>query len=181
MDINRGNILVATPFLDDPHFKRSLVLLTEHNENGAFGFILNRPTGVQLSEILNDITFEAEVFYGGPVGNESVYYVHTLGNLIPESVEFLPGLYWGGEFDQIRLMLNTGLAEPAAVRFFAGYSGWDSGQLEREMEDKAWIHVPGNPAEIMNTGNQDSMWREKVRNHRRYAIWHNMTDTPELN
>ena len=181
MDINRGNILVATPFLDDPHFKRSLVLLTEHNDGGSLGFVLNRPTGVRLSEILHEISFDAEVYYGGPVGNESVYYLHTLGQLIPESVEFLPGLFWGGEFEQIRLALNTGLADTSAVRFFAGYSGWEAGQLQKEMEDKAWINLPGDPNEIMNTEDLDARWGEKVRKDSHYAIWYNMTDTPELN
>lgn len=182
MHIERGKIIAATPFLEDPFFKKTVVLIADFTETGTLGFIMNKVTNLKLADLLDGIGFEADIFYGGPVGNESIYYLHTLGERLPESVEILPGLFWGGDFETLKSMLNTGLAQDSEVRFFAGYAGWDAGQLEQEFETKSWILGKTDVNEVMEVGTSDSdMWLDKLKADSEYAIWSNFTDTPQLN
>ena len=99
----KGRVLVSEPFLQDTYFKRSLVLLTEYSEEGAVGFVLNKPLDVKVNEVMNEFPFTNEhVSIGGPVSTNSVHYLHTLGNLIPNSVPVIGDIYWGGDFDFIK-------------------------------------------------------------------------------
>ncbi|NJM17193.1 MAG: YqgE/AlgH family protein [Bacteroidales bacterium] len=83
----KGKILISEPFLNDSYFKRSIVLLTEHSEDGAVGFVLNKPVSLKVNEIVRDFPYcSAPVSIGGPVSTNTVYYIHTLGDLIPESL-----------------------------------------------------------------------------------------------
>jgi len=181
MEIEKGKIITATPFLEDPFFKKTVVLIADFNEAGTLGFIMNKVTNLKLADLLEGIEFDADIFYGGPVGNESVYYLHTLGETLPESVEILPGLYWGGDFETLKTLLNTGLADENQVRFFAGYAGWEPGQLEKEFETKSWILGSTRQAEVMDMQPTEDIWRLKVKADSEYAIWSNFTDTPHLN
>lgn len=181
MEIEKGKIITATPFLEDPFFKKTVVLLADFNENGTLGFIMNKVTNLKLADLLEGIEFDADIFYGGPVGNESVYYLHTLGNQLEDSLEILPGLFWGGEFDSLKSLLNAGIADESQVRFFAGYSGWDAGQLEKEFETKSWILGNTKTSEVMNMEPNEEIWRLKVKADSEYAIWSNFTDHPHLN
>jgi len=179
--LQSGKILTATPFSDDENFKRTVVLLAECNKLGALGFILNRPTAFMLNELLDEIYFRAPIFLGGPVSTETIYYLHTLGNKLPGSVEIIKGLYWGGNFDALKTMLNNQMANPADVKFFAGYSGWSEGQLEMECLDKAWVIGDTNAREAMSLHLNEDFWRKKMRDDKEYQIWSNMTDLPYLN
>lgn len=181
MNIEKGKILTATPFLEDPFFRKTVVLLADFNAEGTLGFIMNRVTNLKLADLLEGIHFDADIYYGGPVGNESVYYLHTLGDKLTDSVEILPGLFWGGSFEQLKTLLNTGAESEDRVRFFAGYSGWDAGQLEDEIEAKSWIVGKTKSREIMDIKPDEEIWRLKLKADSEYAIWSNFTDTPHLN
>jgi len=181
MEIAKGNIISATPFLDDPYFRQAVVLLTEHNDKGSFGFIINRETDLKLHELIKDVLFEASIYYGGPVGNENLFYIHSLGDLLPNSVEILPGLYWGGEFDVLKELLNNKEAEPDKVKFFAGYSGWDPEQLAGEFANKAWVAGTTTAGEVLHTEGYEQHWKKMLRKDKEYAIWSNFTDMPHLN
>lgn len=138
--IQAGSLLIAEPFMEDPHFRRSVVLLCEHHSEGSIGFILNKPVGMNVDRLVAAFPeFHAEVFYGGPVQTDTIHYVHTKGDLIENSVEIAKGLYWGGNFEQLKFCAENGLLSPFEVRFFVGYSGWGEGQLEEEMEDMSWM------------------------------------------
>jgi putative transcriptional regulator len=139
-NIAAGTLLVAEPFMDDPHFRRAVVLICEYHKEGALGFILNKPVGMNVGRLLNDFPeFKAEIFYGGPVHTDSIHYVHTKGDLIQESTEITNGLYWGGDFEQIKFCIQNELITSHDIKFFVGYSGWGEKQLDEEMELKSWI------------------------------------------
>ena len=94
----RGKILISEPLLMDYYFKRSVVLLAEHNDEGSFGVIMNKPLAVKLNEVVKDFPeFDSEIYLGGPVQSDSLFFIHTLGDKIEGSQEIIEGIYWGGE------------------------------------------------------------------------------------
>ena len=135
----KGRLLVSVPFMNDFYFGRSVVLLTEHNEDGSVGFILNKPLETKIGNAITDFPdFKGNIYMGGPVEKSSLFYIHTLGNLVKDSIEVFKGLYWGGNFNTIKKLIETGIMNEDDIRFFVGYSGWGKNQLERELVEKSW-------------------------------------------
>jgi putative transcriptional regulator len=136
-----GSVLISEPFMLDPFFKRTVVLLADHNnEEGTIGFILNRKTNLKLSEITEDFgDFESEVYYGGPVDTNSMYFVHNVGDLLEDSTMISKGVYWSGNYNKLKVLIDCKLINCYNIRFFIGYSGWSAGQLEEELKDPSWI------------------------------------------
>lgn len=163
--LSRGKVLISEPFLPDPNFSRSVVLLTEYGpKDGAFGFILNKATDLELGELVDDFPKGKFGFhYGGPVNPENLFFVHTLGRTIDESREILNGLYWAGDFEQVKTLISMGKATPETVKFFGGYSGWSRGQLERELKEKSWIVSHLDVHDIMR-GNPENLWKKSLKN-----------------
>lgn len=139
-EIKAGSILLAEPFMWDSNFKRSAILLTEHNKEGSVGFILNKPIDMNITQlIMNFPEFENEVYFGGPVQTDTIHYLHTVGHLLDDSIYVMDGLWWGGDFNKLKALIRNGLVKPSDVRFFVGYSGWSGGQLDEEMEVGSWV------------------------------------------
>lgn len=134
-----GRILISEPFLADPNFVRSVVLLAEHSAAGAFGFTLNEESNLLLNDVVPDLFNQAlTVYIGGPVGLDTLHFIHrseTLGDGIPLG----NGLFWGGNLETVRILLDSGQLVPEDIRFFVGYSGWSAGQLEDEITENTWI------------------------------------------
>lgn len=143
--IKTGNLLLAEPFMLDPNFKRSVILLCDHSrEDGTVGFILNKPLDMPLNDLVADFPdFKAQVYFGGPVSTNTIHYVHNLGDILDESVEVGRGLYWGGDFEKLKFLVTSQLIKPGNIRFFVGYTGWSPGQLNQELDYRSWI-----PAEM---------------------------------
>ncbi len=103
---SKGKILISEPLLSDNYFKRSVVLLAEHNEEGSFGIILNKPMDNKFNEILKDFPdFGGPLYLGGPVSNSSLFFIHTLGDVIENSQEIMDGLYWGGDIESVKELI----------------------------------------------------------------------------
>src|SRR5215213_6724757 len=142
IDPGPGVLLIADPFLKDPNFLRSVVFLCEHKDEGSFGFVLNRKYENTLNELIPELdTYELPVYYGGPVQQDTIHFLHQYPEQIPGGVEVLKGVYWGGDFERVVEMIKTGTIEAAKIRFFIGYSGWSNGQLLDEMKEKTWLTV----------------------------------------
>ena len=138
--ITSGKVLLADPFLQDPYFKRSVVLLCEHHEEGSLGFILNKMIDMKITELITDFPeFEAEIFYGGPVQTDTIHYIHCLGDLLEDSLEISDGLYWGGDYEKLKSLIASNLVQPKDIRFFVGYAGWSGGQLGEELTTGSWV------------------------------------------
>lgn len=178
----QGSLLISEPFLFDPNFKRSVVLLVEHNEEGSIGFILNKSVNLNINDAIEDFPeFNAELFFGGPVGQNNLFYIHTLGEKLPESKEIVDGIFWGGDFDHLKMLIDTGQISEEEIQFFAGYSGWGADQLVNEMKEKSWIMAPATSEIVMRSRGKE-FWSEVLTQMgKKFAIMANFPEDPSLN
>ena len=136
----KGHLLIAEPsILGDVSFNRSVVLLAEHNDEGSIGFILNKPLNYTINDLLPEIEASFKIYNGGPVEQDNLYFIHNIPDIIPNSVEISNGIYWGGDFETTKQLINEGRITKNHIRFFLGYSGWSVNQLEMEMHENSWI------------------------------------------
>jgi len=180
--VEKGNILISEPFLADNYFRRSIVYLTEHNSEGSMGFVLNKPLGIRINEIVDDFPeCDFSVSVGGPVSNSTVHYIHTLGAQIPDSIEVAEGIFWGGDFDLVRQLIAEGTVKPNELRFFLGYAGWSEGQLDLEMEEHAWL-VGKIPRRMVMHSMGSEFWEKTLASYNnKYRAWANFPEDPGLN
>lgn len=178
----KGRILISEPFLMDNYFKRSIVLLTEHSEDGTVGFVLNKPINMKANEIMADFPeIDAIVSLGGPVQTNTLHYIHTMGDIIPGSMKVVNSIFWGGEFDVIKKLLNTKTLNSQNIRFFLGYSGWQPNQLDDELADNAWVIADIEPEEIMSPMNKYYWNKTLNRMGTKYRMWANFPENPQNN
>lgn len=178
----KGRVLISEPFLSDSYFRRSVVYLTEHNEEGSLGFVLNKPLEINISEIVEDFpASEFTISVGGPVSNNTVHYIHTLGPRIPDSVEVTDGIFWGGDFDIIKELISAREIKPHELRFFLGYAGWSANQLEGEMQENAWLVGTIAPRMVMQGVDSEFWTRTLERYNNKYRAWANFPEDPGLN
>ena len=177
----KGRILIAEPFLPGSYFNRSIVFLVEHGSEGTVGFILNKPVDFEVVGFDEEFpNFKERLYVGGPVSNESVYYIHTMGDLIPNSVKIMDGLFWGGDFDHLKDLIHTGFADNTKVRFFLGYSGWDKDQLKEELDEDSWLVSDISPKIVMQSS--EALWKDMVKQlGGKYSLWENFPENPALN
>jgi putative transcriptional regulator len=177
----QGSILISEPSLRDFFFRQSVVLLAEHNEEGSFGVIINKPIEVKLKDLITGFTgYNLPVYLGGPVQPESIFFIHTRDD-IEGSQPIMQGLYWGGNLDSIREKLKKKEMDPVEIRFFVGYSGWSANQLDRELKEKSWVLSQTSAKEVINN-RPETLWSSYLKNMGQdYAIWANFPIDPILN
>jgi len=155
-----GNLLISEPFLQDENFIRSVVLLCEHNSEGSFGLVLNKPSILHLSELVEELSFlESEVFVGGPVEQNTLHFIYFGEKVLEGSIAIGTGIWWGGDFEGLVEQLKTGTLDAQNVRFFIGYSGWASGQLSDELAENTWIICDHNLGPNLLQNTPDELWR----------------------
>jgi putative transcriptional regulator len=133
-----GALLLSEPFNPEPSFKRSVVLVSQHDKKGTIGFILNKPTPLSVNEALDDFPeFNAVVYWGGPLKLDSIYYIHTLEKLKGRK-KITNGLFWGGDYNQLKLMIESGDVGSEEIKFVAGFAAWIPDQLEDEIQHDNW-------------------------------------------
>lgn len=176
-----GNILIAEPFLQGKYFSRSVIFMVEHDEKGSIGFVLNKPMTYTTSDLVTELAgLEYPVYIGGPVEQNQLYYLHTHAE-IADALPIVPGIYWGGDFPELTRLLQEGKIQPGEVRFFAGYSGWNAGQLERELDENSWMVGDITPARFFEIPN-DNLWEVSMSElGGRYRIWANFPKDPIMN
>ena len=176
----KGKILISQPFMSDGCFKRSVVLLTEYSEKGAIGFVLNKPLPITLGDMIEDFPAgESLLSIGGPIAANTLHYLHTFNN-IPDAVEVVNGIYWGGNFDTIQNLLSLSIIKPVNIRFFIGYSGWTSGQLDNELKKDSWLVGDIRPSRIIHPSH--NLWKESVRIiGDEYQVWTTFPENPGYN
>ncbi|MBO9658378.1 MAG: YqgE/AlgH family protein [Chitinophagaceae bacterium] len=177
-----GILLIADPFLKDPNFLRTVVLLCEHNEEGSFGFVINRPYGSTLAQLIPEMEgFSLPVFYGGPVQADTIHFVHQYPDEIPGGQEIMDGIYWGGDFNKAMQLVKSGRADSLKIRFFIGYSGWGEGQLEEEMKEKSWLTAAATKR-LVFTDNINNTWKDALKHlGGDYEMMINFPIDPQLN
>tara|TARA_R110002049_G_scaffold24588_15_gene87021 strand:+ start:9097 stop:9654 length:558 start_codon:yes stop_codon:yes gene_type:complete len=178
----KGRLLIAEPsILNDNSFNRAIVLLTEHTENNSVGFILNKPLEYSINDLLPEIDCSFNIYQGGPVEQDNLYFVHRIPQLLDKSVEVANGVFWGGDFNQLKDLLNQGILEESDIRFFLGYSGWDKNQLSAELKDNSWF-VTENDFDNIFSNDEESLWKNKLlQKGGNYKLWANAPDDFNLN
>lgn len=178
----KGRMLIADPFLKGPYFGRSIILITEHGSQGAVGFVLNKTSNIYPDEVIDDLfSFKGELYIGGPVSSDTLHFIHTLGRKIPGSVKITDHVYWGGDFEKIKDLINKKEATFEQVKFFAGYSGWSPGQLEDEIDENSWI-VTNIDDKIIMSADIDDIWKTCMQSLGDvYIAWAGFPEDPSFN
>ncbi len=182
LEPQKGRLLISEPFLNDIQFRRSIVLIGDHNDEGTVGFILNRLLATTTNEIVPDLLeVNFPLFYGGPVEPNTLHFIHTAGVLIEGAQEISNGVFWGGNIEMINDLLNNKRVTPNQFRFFIGYSGWATNQLQDEVEDKTWWVAEGND-QIIFDDDLENMWKHVVKSlGEDYAYMANSPEDPSWN
>lgn len=157
--------LIAVPQLGDPNFHRALILMLEHTGEGALGIVVNRTASIHLDEVarlqhvsVRDGMASAPVYVGGPVQPERGFVLHGRDD-IDESVEVRDGLYISSSTDSLKLLLAGPVED---FRLCLGYAGWGPGQLEKEMQEGAWIAAPLDVRHVLRTPHEQA-WDAVLR------------------
>ncbi len=158
-----GILLIADPFLKDPNFLRTVVLLCDHQQEGSFGFVLNKKMEHTLDELIADFTgFQLPVYFGGPVQTDTIHFVHQYPDLIDDASKISEGIYWGGNFETVKALIKNRSITADKIKFFLGYSGWGKGQLHSEMDEKTWLTVSANKNLVFKT-NPNDVWKGSLQ------------------
>jgi putative transcriptional regulator len=156
-----GGFLLSDPFQGDAYFERSVVYLCQYDEEGVFGFVLNNPLNLTMGDVIEDSPFaEYPIFIGGPVSKNQLFFLHNLGHQVPHSLDCGNGVFFSGDFDALKECYDNLNFSSYRVRFFVGYSGWDSGQLEEEIENHSWIAVNNLASGYIFHDNSKDLWKE---------------------
>lgn len=181
-EIQKGSLLIAEPFMLDPGFKRSAIILCDHGIEGSVGFILNKPIDMDVSRLLPDFPeFDADVYYGGPVATDTLHYIHTTGDIVDDSILIADGVYWGGSFEQIKVFIEKGLIGSHQIKFFVGYSGWSVGQLHEEISIGSWFTAEYDLNYVF-APNKENLWHVLLKHKgSAFAVIADMKDDMILN
>ena len=183
MFLEKGKILIAEPsVIGDISFNRSIILLVEHGNNGSIGFILNKPMNLNISDLIPEIESNFKIYNGGPVQQDNLYFIHKLSDLIPESIMISAGLYWSGNFEYVLKLIKKGEINKNDIRFFLGYSGWDSNQLNNELNNNTWILSENSHNKNIITAVDEVFWKNKMLDlGGEYSLWSNAPEHPSHN
>lgn len=178
----KGHLLISEPYLGDPNFDRTIILLCEHGLEGSFGFVLNKPGETTVGEVMEELAkIKSPVFIGGPVQQDTLHYVHRLADL-PDAIPVADGIFWGGSFEQLMAWIDIGRVTATDIRFFLGYSGWSPGQLNEEMVAKSWIVSNRVSEQVLFETPSEAMWKEVLRQlGGRFRMYANYPVDPRLN
>jgi putative transcriptional regulator len=175
----RGHLLIAAPVLIDPNFVRAVVLIAEHNDDGAMGVVLNRPTEASIGDVVPDLSALVDedevVFIGGPVQPQGVMVLAQFGDPADAALPI------DGELGFVALEADADAVEAERTRAFAGHAGWGPGQLDAEVEEETWFVAPFEHEDAF-TDDPDDLWsRALLRKGGPYALVARMPEDPSQN
>ena len=179
----KGKILISEPFLLDVHFQRSVILLIDHNQKGSMGFILNKNTGLYLNDFIDGLEKiqRIPIFLGGPVLFDHLFFIHSLGSIIPGGIQIGDDLYFDGDYESMNYYLLGGQPVEGKIKFFLGYSGWTENQLMDEIKCDSWIVGQSSYSNILSAKGE-SFWKKSVKSvGGSYLTWINYPKDPLLN
>lgn len=180
----KGQLLIAEPsILNDQCFSRSVILITHVDQSDVVGFILNKKSNHNLKELIPDLNTDFPIHKGGPVEEDSLYFIHTIPELIPDSLEIKDGIFWGGNFENVVQLVNDGIVNHENTKFFLGYTGWLNPQLQDEIINKTWIIDDfKQKSNLFKVSLEGEYWQNKLKSlGGDYLIWSNAPGNPNNN
>lgn len=145
--MHTGIFLHSTSLLDDTFFEKAQLFITEHNEKGAMGFVVNKPFERrfnELEEFRHSMPFL--MYDGGPVAREHLFFMHQRPDLIDGGTLVTGNIFVGGDFETAVRLINNKTLTQKDIKLFIGYCGWDDKELEAEIEEGSWVVTEeGNP------------------------------------
>lgn len=177
----KGKILISTPDISGDIFSRSVVLIIDHNDSGAFGLILNKKNSGVSSRLLDIFGFAVDVYEGGPVENGKIFFI-IKGNKITENyIDINPEFYLTEDLENVVSSIVEEELSTQDFKVFSGYSGWGAFQLEGEIERKMWTLV-----EVYNldytSPNDQGLWKNIMQNlGGEYLLWANAPEDVSMN
>lgn len=161
----KGSLLIANPVLPDPNFSRSVILLCNHDEQGSFGLVINRSAQLKAPDLFSSIdilkSYNEKVYIGGPVSQAMVFYLYRSTKGIDDLDEVCSGVYFGSSLETLE-SLYLDIANPNEnIRFYLGYSGWSSSQLDGEMEQNSWL-IQSADERFIFLESEDLIWPQAV-------------------
>jgi putative transcriptional regulator len=143
MPFQAGTIIKSTEALNGTYFEAASIIITEFNDNGAVGFIINRLWPRQLNELQEFKNTPFVLYEGGPVEQDHLFFVHKRPDIVEGGVSVRNNLYYGGNFKQVVDGINQNLLSTSNLKIFVGYCGWNTSELEAEIEDESWEITTG--------------------------------------
>lgn len=179
----RGDLLISEPYLPDPNFERTVILLCEHDKHGSFGYVLNKPSTVEFKDVVEEaVDFDEKLFIGGPVQQDTLHFIHRSTNQFDSGKEIGEDIYWGGNFEELISLINTKVIVKDDFRFFLGYSGWSEGQLEEELKAKSWIVYKQPSSDKIFDLDPKLLWKEALKElGGKFKMFSNYPVDPRMN
>ena len=173
--LKKGDLIIADPsIVNDIQFNRSIILITSSSiENEVVGLIINKILDYKLKDIIPEINIDFDVYDGGPVNQDNLYYIHNQGHLIPESIKINKQLFWSGDFETIVDLINSKKITTKDIKFCLGYTGWSAKQLINEVRDDNWIKCTKIKVEDIFTKMSNSWKKTMINLGGEYTIWSN--------
>ena len=179
----RGKVLISEPFLYDHIFGRSVILLIDHTQEGTMGLVMNKPLPLFLNNLLKELDCPEDipVYKGGPLSTDTLFYLHTLGNIsgsLPVGKDF----YLNGDFNAIKEYIMQGNPIEGKIRFFLGYSGWEYDQLCQEIKENTWLVGKENISSLMDVNESKELWKNALgKLGSKYEMWSRFPQIPTMN
>lgn len=144
-----GKILISSASMEDPNFKTAVLFITEHNQDGAMAFVVNKVFDRPLNALVEFSSSPAFPLYsGGPVDKAHLYFIHRCPELIPGGVQLIDDIYLAGDFKKAIEHINNKSISHTAIKICIGYCGWDAGELEAEIAEGSWQITEANTGVI---------------------------------
>lgn len=180
--VSKGKLLVAMPKLNDPNFRQTVILLCEYGPDGALGVVLNRPTEMAVSMLMDgfqDVRGEEKVYAGGPVAKNGMLVLCRSDEPGYDGHSIFDGVFVPKDLEKIKS--EGALGEKGEVRCYLGYAGWAPGQLEDELSEGAWSLLPADRALVFDA-DPSFLWSQMMRRlGDRWAFYATMPADPSLN
>jgi putative transcriptional regulator len=163
VEIEKGQLLIAEPFMKDENFQRAVVLLCQQDDDGSLGILLNKKIEHHISFFLEDFSgINFPIFDGGPVGKDHVHFLHQHPELIAGGEFIIDNIYWGGDYEAAVNNIKNGSINENGIRFYLGYSGWGKNQLRKEMKHKSWMFTEASNNLVFQT-DPELIWKHAVK------------------
>lgn len=163
--LQASSLLISEPFMLDPNFQRSVILIVaQEKEEGAVGYVLNQNSNLIISDVIPDLEEELYVplYVGGPVGLDTINFVHKRKDLLGSAVELGRDIFVGGSLQKALESLYSGEISQDEIKFFMGYSGWNPDQLENELKENSWVICNDYHPDLIFVEEDENVWKEAL-------------------